>query len=1000
MAACKDHAMLRITVLVILGSLMALAQRTTANLYGSIRDASGGAVAGAAIRLVNEATGAAQESVSDTRGEFVVSFLPPGGYRLEVKANGFKTFTKTGLPLRAGEQLQYPVDLEIGSIAEQVTVESAGAVLDNASPTLNDRISRLQLSELPQSRRDFTQLLLLQPGVRTPGQGVFSFNGLASGGATVTLDGVDASGDIETSSTSMFNAFNFINVVSQEAIGEVNVSKGVYSAELARTFGGNINVITRGGTNQFHGSLFENWQNDILNARYFFLTPAQSKPPVRFNQFGASLGGPLVKDKLFFFAAYEGYRQRSFTNLVGNAPTPELKAQAIAANPGYRQFLSLFPDPNEPYAPGAAVGVLRIAGGNQADDNHFVSRVDYRLSDRYQLAFRYKRGRPNQSIPSLLAANPTDFIGQNESGNATLTRVSPGWTSETRFGVNLADAVRAQGLHANGKVPTIALQGQWSVGAETLINGGYSWSVEEIVMRPLGRHTLKFGGIFFDRHPRRYDEEVPIFTYANVADLLANRPNAIRVTFGQPNYKGRAWELGFFAQDDFRVRPNLMINLGMRYEYFDPYKSSTGHFYNPDGPAGAVQAPANFRPRGKEYNPDKNNFAPRVGFAWSVGGNAKNVVRGGFGMAYAPFSLRTFSTSHYVDPDLPFRFNYSPADIAQFNFKFPLTNEQFAQTIIGRNVPRGYVTTFPDIQNPYNMQWSFDYQRQLTNALTFQTGYVGNKAVKVTMTHSLNQPDYVTGIRPFPQALTFTYRDDADFSYYHGWQTSLRSRFSSGVSVNAHYTWSKVMATANGDFWLGNDITVQDETNFRGDLGPTSLDQTHRFVADGVYELPFAKWTRTAGIWKKFAEGWQVAGIFTAQSGATLNVLQSSNRPSSRPDYLGGDAYAGGSDRFLWLNRAVFAQVPTGAASGATLRPGNLGRNALRSPGLVNVDFSLSKSFAIRERYRFQIRAEAFNALNHTNPLAPVADVRNSNFGRILATAEARRMQLNARFTF
>lgn len=231
------------------------------------------------------------------------------------------------------------------------------------------------------------------------------------------------------------------------------------------------------------------------------------------------------------------------------------------------------------------------------------------------------------------------------------------------------------------------------------------------------------------------------------------------------------------------------------------------------------------------------------------------------------------------------------------------------------------MTTYPDIQNPQNMQWTFDYQRQLTRALTFQTGYVGNKATHVTMTHSRNQPDFATGTRPFPRALTFTYRDDGDFSSYHAWQSSLRSRFQSGISVNAHYTWSKVLATANGDFWLGNDITVQDETNWRLDHGPTSLDIAHRFVADGIYEIPIARWTGATGFRKQLVERWQVAGIVTASTGPSLNVLQSSNRPSSRPDYNGGNVYASTADRFPWLNRDAFSLVPAPAASGATIRP-------------------------------------------------------------------------------
>jgi len=458
--------------------------------------------------------------------------------------------------------------------------------------------------------------------------------------------------------------------------------------------------------------------------------------------------------------------------------------------------------------------------------------------------------------------------------------------------------------------------------------------------------------------------------------------------------------MGFFVQDDFRVRPKLTLNVGLRYEYFSPYRSSTGHFYNPDGPDGAVANPVRFRPQGKEYNPDRNNFAPRLGFAWSVDKENRNVIRGGFGMAYAPFSLRTFSTSHYVNPDLPFRFTFGPVDVAQFNLRFPFTNDQFAQFLVGRNVPRGYVTTFPDIENPYNAQWSLDYQRQLTGAVTFQTGYVGNKGLKLTMTHSRNLPDFVTGIRPFPNALSHTYRDDADFSYYHGWQTSLRSRFKSGLSVNAHYTWAKVMALANGDFWLGNDTQVQDETNWRLDLGTTPADITHRFVSDAVYELPFDRWTGAQGFAKALVGGWQVSGIFIANTGLPVNVVQSSNRPASRPDYNGANPYLETGDRFRTLNLAAFPLVQAPSASGATIRPGTLGKNALRAPGQWNVDFSLAKNFTFREKFRLQFRAEAFNALNHTNLGAPIADVRNANFGRILTVADARRIQLNARFTF
>ncbi|MFN7919681.1 MAG: carboxypeptidase regulatory-like domain-containing protein [Bryobacteraceae bacterium] len=976
----------------------AMAQRTTANLYGSVLDPSRAAVRGAAIQVRNESTGATLFGETNERGEFAIAFIPPGTYSVEASAAGFKTFSQRGLQLAGGEQARFPVSLELGIATEQVTVAGEAALLQDTSPALNDRLTRTQVAELPQSRRDFTQLLILEPGMRASGQGLISFNGLAAGGTTVNVDGVDGAGDVETNSTSMFNNFNFINVMSQEAISEVNVSKGAYSADTGRSFGGNINVISRGGTNDFHGSLFHNWQNNVLNARFAQLAPSAAKPPVRFNQFGGSFGGPLVRDRLFFFGVYEGYRQSSFLNIVGQVPTPELKRQAGAAVPAYTNILGLWPNPTDPYPANGATGLYRGAGANTASDNHAVARVDYNISNTYRLAVRYRRGRPDQTIPSVVPANPRIFTGVTESGNVTLTQTGKTWSGETRFGLNYNDTARGEGLYLKGEIPSIAVQGAFSAGAELLINRGYAYSLEQIFQRTFGRHVLKFGGIYFDRNPRRFDEEVPIFTYPSVAALLQNRPSAVRVTFGQPDYKGHAWETGVFLQDDVRVRRNLIVNLGLRYEYFSVYKDATGHLYNPDGIAGAVSVPPKFRPKDRILEPDRNNFAPRIGFAWTVDSQSRNVIRSGFGMAYAPFSLRTFASSHYLNPDLPFRFNFGQSDVTAYDIRFPMTNEDFAKFVNGNPIPRSYVTSYAGMRTPKNFQWSLDYQRRLTSSLTLQTGYVGNKATNVSMTHSLNQPDYVTGLRPFPQALTFTYRDDADFSYYHAWQTSLRKRLGKGLTANAHYTWSRTMAISNGDFWLGNDLTVQDENNWRADLGPTNLDLPHNFAADFVYQLPAVG--RDRGLLRHLVGGWQAAGIFTASSGTPLNILESSNRPSSRPDYAGGAVYADRSDRYQWLNARAFAQVPIVAASGGTIRPGNVGKNWLRAPSRWNVDLSLAKSFALADRWRLQVRAEAFNGFNNVPLNAPVSDVRNSAFGRILSVGEARRMQLNAKLTF
>src|SRR5262249_6642724 len=262
--------------------------------------------------------------------------------------SGFK-LRREEVRVASGDQVRHVIRLEVGDLKETVTVAAETPLLQNASPTLTDRVTRTQVEVLPQGKRDFTQLLGLQAGARPDRQGVISFNGLAASGQTVTVDGVDGAGDVETPSLSMFNGLNQINVVSQEAVQEVSVSKGVFSAEIARTYSANINVITRGGTNVLHGSGFYNFQRDSLNARNALLAPTATKPKVKFDQFGGSLGGPVRRDRLFFFGVYEGYRQDNFRSLVAEMPTPALKAQALATTPAYKPPFEFYPHPTEPF---------------------------------------------------------------------------------------------------------------------------------------------------------------------------------------------------------------------------------------------------------------------------------------------------------------------------------------------------------------------------------------------------------------------------------------------------------------------------------------------------------------------------------------------------------------------------------------------------------------------------------------------------------------------------
>ncbi len=974
------------------------AQRTTANIYGVVEDPTGAVVPNAKVSAVNEATAYQQTAESDARGEFTLGFLPPGRYQLRVEAPGFRTFVQTGITLEAGQQVRYVARLELGAPTETVTVSGEAPLIENAATASTYRMSTLQLTELPQGARDFTNLLALSTGFRFTRDGMIQFNGLASGGNSVTVDGVDASANTESASTAMFQNFNTIKVVSMEAIEEVVVSRGVVSAEVGRTYSANINIITKRGTNEFHGSLFEAVQNDVFNARSAMLRPGDAKPPVRFNQFGGSLSGPVRRDRLFFFFAYEGNRRSNTSVARAEVPSQELRQRAVAAVPAYDQLLKYFPLPNAGAA-GANTGIYLGPSVNKADDNHAVARVDYQMGGADVLTARYVRSRPNsygQRFPTTTFRN---YHGIFESGTLTYLHSAPSWTGETRFNFKLDDTSRVETLWEQGRIPAIEVQGVFSTQGEGLFIRGHNYGLEQVFMKVLGRHTLKFGGAYNGKAPGRFDEEVPIVRYGNVADFLANRPNRVQYTFGTPNYHARIWDIGLFLQDDLRLRPNLMFNLGLRYEYFSVLKERDGMFYNPDGPLGAVSKPPKFRPKDSPYDADKVNFLPRVGIVWGLDRTSRTVIRTGFAATVAQPDLRNFASQMYLSPEIPFRFRFSGADLTRLNLKYPTSNEALLEVMKTTDVPRGYGVYEPKNRNPYALQWTFDIQRQITGTLALQTGYVGNKGLKVLMPHLNNFPDRINGVRPFPAALEGQYNTDSDFSYYHAWQSTLRKRFSAGLGFNLNYTWGKTMAIGTGDFWPGNNERIQDEDNWRADKGPAAFDVTHRMTADFVWETPLGRLAGDGRSLRWLLDGWQISGTLGAATGEVINVIQRSNREGSRPDYVGGKPYAAG-DRFQWLNPAAFAQVPTSRASGQTIRPGTVGKNAVRGPGSWGVSLGLAKSFEFRERYRLQIRGEALNAFNHVNLGNPEADITRATFGRILGVSSPRSLQLRARLSF
>lgn len=978
----------------------ARAQRTTATLFGQVEDQTGAVIPSASVRVRNTATGVASNAVSDGSGRFTFPFLPVGTYSVTVTAHGFAEYRLNGLSLNAGQQLRLPVKLQVKTSTQQVIVTTQAPLIQNGAATQQDTISRQQIAELPQSKRDFTSLLTLQNGVQSIGQGLFQLNGLAAGGMSVTVDGVDASGDPETPSTSMFQGFNLINVMSEDAIQEVTVSSGVMSAEVARTFSGNINIISKGGGNQFHGSLFELFQNDVLNARNALLSPSSRKPPVRFNQYGGSLGGPIIHDKMFFFGAYEGLRQQTYTVLSGTAPTQYFIDQATAAQPAYATPLSFLPVVTGD-TPTSLSGEFRGPGISRATDSHYDSRIDYHLGERDSVMLRYIYGQPFSFTPKFPPKNGRSYHGVSEEVAASYIHSWTNWSNELRFGFNYSNTKREDLAYAAG-LPTVRIKDMFDQRqAEYLNLRGHSYTFNDVLARTIGRHNLKFGMIYVGRAPQRYDQQVPYIQYKTGTDFIALKPNEADITFGTPRYHGRGWELGGFIQDDFQATPRLMLNLGFRWDYYSVFKTKEGLLYNPVSIAGALARPIVFRPHNSLYNADKLNPEPRLGFVYALDPQGRTIVRGGVGIAVAPYNYREFDAFVLTDPDLPASVTLSKKNLSTYDLNYPMTNQQVADKLTGTGGIVGYQTFDPTARSPYSVQWILDFQHQINSRSAFKLGYVGNKGLKIFATHYANLPDRITGISPDPNSLQYKFRSGSDFSWYHALQASYDLRTWNGLQYQLNYTWGRAMAEQGGDFWEGDDFKVQDEQDLRADIGPTKYNIPQRLVGNVIYAMPKGHGDGWRRVRNTALFGWTAAFIFSAQSGSPVDVEQGSTYEESRPDIVPGvNPYAHGLGRFQYINPDAFQALPIIDASGATIRPGNVSKNMLRGPSQWDLDTSLAKTFTLHENLHLLLRAQAFNTLNHVPLGGPRSDMSKSHFGLIDGVGDARTIQLDARIQF
>jgi len=1019
-------------LLTALSTYRGYAQETTATFYSTVTDSSGAVILGATVRLKNDATGAIATKTTDASGECVFDFLHIGVYTLQIEAQGFKRYESKGNEFQAAQSVRHVYVLEVGAMTESVSVQASAAQVNTVTTEQNSSFSTAEVLGLPVAQRSFSKLLPIGTGISTETNGNVEMNGVGRSGLKVTVDGTNATSNPEGPGTSMYQSPGYVDVMSIEAIQEVQVVKGVIPAEYGEQLSGTVNLITKSGTNQWHGSLFENSQSYVLNGRNQF---SLTRPSSAFNQFGGAGGGPIRRNRIFIFGVYEGYRQNSPVVVTSEVPTPLLQAEAEAAVPAYTWFFKQYPLPNQPYGPTAVTGNYIGNGTTTGHDNMATVKGDILLTSSSSLALTYSRGRPFSTQPRVSPTDPITWDGMLERGTANFITGGADWTSETRFGYDYSHLSRNDGYWAGSldpaapetvfggaRFPSIEFPGfsafnpTYGAGSKFVNYGGPAWSLEEKYARHAGQHSIKFGGIYAFNGAGRANISAPDATYASVSDLLANIPSSVAFSFGSNQFTSHNWTVGFFLQDDWRLSSKLVINLGLRYDYFSDIVVQP---VNTSAPAGMWNWNGLLNPYTFTFGPLRSNPAepinsdgcgslcnlgPRVGFSYNPDGHGLTVIRGGLSVMFAPQPLDDYNSGVSGSAVLPLNATYTKLQLAALGWVYPIFNQVAIPVVEALNQVTVTRAFDPNIQNPYTLNLYFGLQRQLTPSIMIESAYVGNAGRKIRLVRGYNYANPATGIRPNPSLGQGNYFISSQNSEFYSWQTTLRKRYSKNLAGAVNYTWGKALSTSGGDEgsnFNGDTIyTVQDFNNVGENRGPSPFDAAQRFNTEFVYDLPSLASVNSAAL-RRIAGGWTVSGVFNASTGLPTELSESSSAFASRPNYIGGNPYASNASRTLqYLNRTVFAVNPVGSLSNEPLLPGNVGNDAIRLPGLWNLDFSLAKIVSLTERLKLQIRGDFLNGLNHTNFNAISTSVNSANFGQFTATAGARIIQLNARLTF
>ncbi|MCW5964826.1 MAG: TonB-dependent receptor, partial [Bryobacterales bacterium] len=763
------------------------------SLIGNVTDPAGAAVAGARIIATNVDTGISRETVTNESGYFEYPLLPAGRYQLAAELQGFRRATTTSFQINTGNRPRVDMKLEIGQVSESVEVVDTAPIVNATTTDLGVAMERSKIEALPLNGRNFQQLVGLQAGVLSNpsssagGRGGIEFHGATAFGNSLLLDGVDMSLGEVPGTGNATGGGPLINTVSVEAIEEFKASGNAMSAEYGRSVGGVLNVTTKSGTNQFHGSLFHFFRNDKLDANSFFNNRSGlARPSLRWNQYGGNLGGPLIRNRAFFFFNYEGATVRSPVQLTGNVATPALISQLT---PDLQNtFNALSPSTFEPTT-NPLVGFHRRNETRNNDENTYLMRGDVDLA-AHRLSVRYSYNNQDVSSPQFQPVFrqvfPTRFHNAVVQDNWS---IAPTVFNELRLGFNRTDLFRYEPGRENypAWVSTAGVNVNLTLpGYLHFIPTTYTLADNLSVIR--GKHSLKMGAEIRVTMNNRDQGGQPTHFYNNINDLIADRPNRVRMLFG--GGKGlKNTQYGFYVQDDWRVSSNFQLNIGLRYEYFPPLKG----LFNiaSSDPFGGFITDA----RQNMFVADRNNWAPRVGMVYSPFGNQKLVIRAGASIGYIPQVPIYLMDMASLDPRLPFVADLAPEDIPQFSFNYPFPFATVNQIAANPNLlPSNFVATRQIMdynrRDSYGGQWNFSVQGSVTSSLALQASYVGTRNLNLTSPRNVNLVDPALGRRPRPEFGDVNILENDGRISYTALQLSANQRLTRGLTFDFYYTYA------------------------------------------------------------------------------------------------------------------------------------------------------------------------------------------------------------------